>query len=835
MPTSRREFIKQAAILTGVGAMATFPESIRRAMAIEPQPGTTVLDAEHIVILMQENRSFDHTYGSLRGVRGFNDPRAITLPDGNPVWAQPDKHGKRYLPFRLNIKDTKSTWMGSLPHSWTNQVDARNEGRYDRWLDVKHSGEKAFAGMPLTLGYYSREDIPFYYALADAFTVCDQNFCSCLTGTTPNRLHLWTGTIRAKQSPDSLAHVFNDDVDYGRWASWPTFPERLEDLGISWRIYQNELSLESGLEGEHDAWLANFTDNPIEWFTQYGVRFAATHRTFILKRLNEIPGEISARQAEVGAASGERRDQLKKEIADLERALARFQSEQAEFSQERFESLPDRAKRLHERAFTINSGDPDFRELAEIAYRDGNIDRRVLAPKGDVLHQFRKDVAEGKLPTVSWLVPSERFSDHPSSAWYGAWYLSEVLDILTKNPEVWKKTVFILTYDENDGYFDHVPPFVAPDPARPETGRVSAGIDAGLEYVSLEQDRAWHPGHARGSSIGLGYRVPMVIASPWSRGGAVCSQVFDHTSVLQFLEKVLSHKTGKKVEEPNINRWRRAVCGDLMAAFRSADDPSSPLKPLDRDQFVTEIHRAQFKDLPQGYHALSDSEIADLRQHPLSSSLLPRQEPGVRPSSPLPYELFVSGALNSTRTELVVRFEARNDLFKEKAAGAPFTAYAFTSSGQYSCRNYALDAGSAVEDSWKLSDFDDGVYRLRVYGPNGYFWEFAGNAEDPTVHVQLAPPPRGLQSADVELLLTASSAKDGLAISVRDNSYGNADQSLRLASGGKSSVLVSTSKSRRWYDVSLRVAGSTRFERRFAGRIETGAWGTSDPKMGSPS
>ncbi len=208
MPTSRRDFIKQAAMFSGIGATGLFTESIGRAMAIEPQPGTTYLDAEHIVILMQENRSFDHTFGTLRGVRGFNDPRAITLPDGNPVWAQQDINGNRFLPFRLNIKDTKSTWMGCLPHSWTDQVDARNDGRFDRWLDVKHSGENAFARMPLTLGYYTRDDIPFYFALADAFTVCDQNFCSCLTGTTPNRLHLWTGTIRAKQSSDSFAHLF---------------------------------------------------------------------------------------------------------------------------------------------------------------------------------------------------------------------------------------------------------------------------------------------------------------------------------------------------------------------------------------------------------------------------------------------------------------------------------------------------------------------------------------------------------------------------------------------------------------------------------------------------
>ncbi len=834
MPTSRRDFIKHAAMLSGIGATGLLPESIRRAMAIEPQPGTTYLDAEHIVILMQENRSFDHTYGTLRGVRGFDDPRAITLPNGNPVWAQTDKKGRTFVPFRFDIKETKATWMGSLPHSWDNQTDARNDGRYDRWLEAKqHQDDKVYAEMPLTLGYYQREDLPFYYALADAFTVCDQNFCSSLTGTNANRLHLWTGTVRAKQSADSFPHVLNEDVDYGRWASWPTFPERIEDLGVSWRIYQNELSLESGFKGEEDAWLANFSDNPIEWFAQYGVRFAATHREYILKRLGEIPGEIGAKQAEATSATGERRDRVKKEISELEKTLARFRSEQAEFSHERFESLPDRAKRLHERAFTINSGDPDFRTLTELAYRDGDVERRMVVPKGDPLYQFRKDVAEGKLPTVSWLVPSERFSDHPSSAWYGAWYLSEAFDILTKNPAVWKKTIFILTYDENDGYFDHVPPFVAPDPGRPETGRVSKGIDAGLEYVSIEQDRVWHPRESRGSSIGLGYRVPMVIASPWSRGGAVCSQVFDHTSVLQFMEKLLSHKTGKKVEEPNINRWRRAVCGDLTSAFKSADDSSSSLTPLDRDQFVTQIHGAQFKDLPKGYHSLSDLELVDLRRNLVDSPLLPKQESGVRPSCPLPYELFVSGSLNSARNELVIRFQARNDLFKDKAAGAPFTAYAFTAGGGYVCRNYAVEAGDVIEDSWKLSDFIDGVYDVRVYGPNGYFWKFSGSAQDPMLEAQLAPAARGTESADVEVLLGSTAAGSGITVSVLDNSYGNAEQTKQVPASARGSIRVSTAESHRWYDLSLRVTGAEKFERRFAGRIETGAWGFSDPRIGS--
>ncbi len=288
-------------------------------------------------------------------MRGFRDPRAIRLPDGSPVWAQPapGKSGERFLPFRLDIKESKSTWMGSLPHSWSNQVDARNNGRYNRWIETKHSGEKDYAHMPLTMGFHTREDIPFYYALADAFTICDQNFCSCLTGTTPNRLHLWTGTIRAKQNAASPAMVYNEDVDYGRWASWPTFPERLEDLGISWRIYQNELSLESGLTGEHDAWLANFGDNPIEWFSQYGVRFAATHRALVKKGFAELPGKIAAAEKALESANGDKKKQLEEDLTGLRSTLSRFKSELTEFSDEAWAALPDRARRLHERGFHL--------------------------------------------------------------------------------------------------------------------------------------------------------------------------------------------------------------------------------------------------------------------------------------------------------------------------------------------------------------------------------------------------------------------------------------------------------------------------------------------------
>src|SRR5580658_2076409 len=205
---TRREFLSFAASLVGTaGAAGQCLESLARAAAIEPTAGSTYLDAEHVVILMQENRSFDHAFGTLRGVRGFDDPRAITLPDGNPVWVQTNDRGERYVPFRLDIKNTKSTWTGDLPHDRADQVDARNHGRHDGWLEAKRSHHPEYARMPLTLGYYTRADIPFYYALADAFTICDQHFCSSLTPTTPNRLYLWSGTIREQQEANSFAHV----------------------------------------------------------------------------------------------------------------------------------------------------------------------------------------------------------------------------------------------------------------------------------------------------------------------------------------------------------------------------------------------------------------------------------------------------------------------------------------------------------------------------------------------------------------------------------------------------------------------------------------------------
>jgi phospholipase C len=833
---TRRQFVQNVALISGAAGLMEGIPAIQRAMAIEPEEGSSFLDAEHVVILMQENRSFDHLYGTLAGVRGFNDPRAIRLANGNPVWVQSNAKGESYVPFRLDINETKTTWMGSLPHGWPDQVDATNGGKHDRWLDVKKSGHKEYASMPLTLGYHTREDLPFYYALADAFTVCDQYFCSSLTGTTPNRLHLWTGTIREKPTTDAPALVRNEDCEYGQWTHWPTFPERLEDLGVSWRIYQNDLDVPTDFTGEEAPWLSNYGDSPIEWFTQYGVRFAANHRAFLEKRVKAIPGEIEATKKSLEAKpNADQATKLRKKLTDLTETLARYEKDLKDFSAENFEKLSARAKSIHQRAFTINNSDPAYRQLEVINYQDGDKKRTLKVPKGDVLHQFRKDVESGTLPTVSWIVAPERFSDHPSSAWYGQWYLSEILDILTKNPKVWKKTVFILNYDENDGYFDHVPPFLSPHPKKPETGKVTPGIDTAVEFVELAQDKKHKPNRAvRESSIGLGYRVPMIIASPWTRGGCVCSQVFDHTSVIQFLEKLVSHKTGKKVEETNITRWRRTVCGDLTSAFQAKYEAQSGLHAkTPRNEFLESIHRAQFKKVPTGFHALSDKEIGEARTQP--SPLLPKQEAGTRRSSPLPYQLEVNGSLDKERKQFTIHFSNKKDQFKDRTAGSPFIVYAFNAKVKsgITVHNFTVAPGEQLEDSWNLDQFENGHYHFRVHGPNGFFREFTSNGKEPVLDLRLDYERVGTSLSGKVVLHVHNRAVDRQILLISDRSYGADSIKYELTPDESTSIQLDTTRGQRWYDYAVQLVDVSYFEQRFAGRVETGAWGISDPAMGT--
>jgi phospholipase C len=836
---TRRDFLKLASLLAASGFGQQMLPAIARAASIDPEPGSTYLDAEHIVILMQENRSFDHLFGTLRGVRGYNDPRAITQPSGNPVWLQTSASGAVHAPFRFDIRNSSATWLGSLPHGWEDSNEARNGGRYDRWLPAKAASDPNHAHLPLTLGHYTREDLPFYYALADAFTVCDQNFSSSLTPTEPNRLHMWTGTVRAEPSLQSFAYVRNDDMGYDKQLEWTTFPDRLERQGISWRIYQNELSLPSGLSEAEDKWLSNFDDNPLEYFTHYHVRFTPSHRRWLTEKEGSLMSALKQLSSEPRSAETEKR------IAETQQQLDEVRRDLSTRTDAAFAALPIHERNMHRKAFSTNEGDPDFRELTTLRYRQDGAERSMNVPKGDVFHQFRQDVRNGKLPTVSWIVAPEAFSDHPSSAWFGAWYVSEALNILTRDPEVWKKTIFILCYDENDGYFDHIPPFVPPQPGRTDTGKVSAGIDPSVEYVSAEQietirqkEPDWH---GKPGPIGLGFRVPLVIASPWSRGGYVCSQVFDHTSLLQFTEVFLSHKTGQPVRETNISAWRRTVCGDLTSAFRPWNAHSSQLpEPVLRDPFLASIQEAKFKPMPGGMEPLTQAEIEQLRDAPHSSPRLPTQESGVRPACALPYELSADGALatHEDGSAFTIEFTAERRLFDERAAGAPFRVYTpgkVRAAGGDTFEmgrswDYAVAAGDKITDHFPLQLFESETYHLCVYGPNGFFREFRGNARDPRLNVSLTSPYQKGKSQT--LTLTNREPSQAMKVTIDDLAYGGASRTVNIAAGSSSELALNFGPSFGWYDLRISVAGSAYYEQRYAGRVETGRESFTDPEMG---
>ncbi len=837
---TRRDFLKLAAMLSGAAGVSGFvPDSIQRAYAIAAEPGTTWRDAEHIVILMQENRSFDHALGMCQGVRGFNDPRAIRLPNGNSVFVQTDKAGQTYAPWRLDIKDTRITWMGSIPHSRNSQVDAWNEGRYDGWIDAKRSSDKDYKKIPMTMGHYTREDLPFYYALADAFTVCDQNYCGIMTSTTPNRSSFWSGTVRDHSTPNSRVFMRNDQYDRGGM-TWKTYPERLTEAGIPWKFYQNEVT-HSGLEDEQDDWLGNFGCNPLEFFAAYNI---AAYPGYVKEQNNRIAhytSELADLENQLSTANDpdlisslqSRMDHARKRVAESKAALANA-------GEDLYNKLTPQQKTLYHSAFVVNAGDPDYHALESLPFTDNGRQLTMNVPKGDIFYQFRKDVEEGKLPPISWLTAPEHFSDHPTSAWYGAWYVSECIDILTKNPEVWKKTIFILTYDENDGYFDHAPSFVAADPKRPWTGGASSGIDTAPEYTYAEDEivQGVPEAEARTGPIGMGFRVPMIIASPWTRGGWVNSQLFDHTSTLMFLEEFVQHKFGKTVRETNITDWRRAISGNLTSVFRTYDPKEVSLDQLNRDQFVIGIQKARFKEIPSNYKQLTADDIAQINRSRADSPLMPHQEPGVRRACALPYELYAEGILTLDASAFELRLAAGNKLHGKNSAGAPFNVYLRNlkpgTEGEVNgmrAATYAVRAGDTLTQQFPLALFAQARYEIEVLGPNGFYRSFTGSQSRNPLEAHLEHETRAAKPTGNLLVNLHNTGTHALKVTIEDNSYKTPTITRTIAAGHTEAVPLRLDRSHNWYDFTIKSTGSDA-ESSFAGRVETGQPSYTDPLMG---
>jgi phospholipase C len=490
---SRRDLLR-AGGAAGIGLAAAGRASYAQAAASQAAVACTpkqLSQIEHIVFFMQENRSFDHYFGSYPGVRGFDDR---TAPGGAAAFKQPyttatpTGYPNPMLPFHLDtavsLPPKQGECTNDIEHQWAGQHDAWNHGANDRWMTSHLATEPDALQAAITMGYYNRADLAFYYALADHFTIGDAYHCSMIAGTDINRLYEMTGTI----DPDGwdggcqflntkIGTIQNPGADLGAAGRWIPYPQILTKAGISWKCY-------STADGQ-------LGDNVLRYFPQF----------------RPVGGDSTLSAA----------------------------------------------------AFSSNAFPADF----------------------------AADCASGQLPQVSWLLANLPDTEHaPAPPEWGMSITHDVLTALMESP-AWAKTVLFLMYDENGGFFDHVPPLTAP------AGTAGEYLNQKALSTTARQEATTVKGvDTSNEPIGLGYRVPLIVISPWSRnpqpggGPLVDSTRYDHTSLLRFVE-TWSYAIGKPapiparnplLKKPGLSPWRRSVVGDLTAtlSFGRPADASAP-------------------------------------------------------------------------------------------------------------------------------------------------------------------------------------------------------------------------------------------------------------------
>lgn len=688
MTQDRRSFIRS--MTATAGAAAAFTPAIARALDIAPHRETGgLMDVGHVVILTQENRSFDHYFGTLRGVTGVGDRFAAPAPPipeapERTVLVQPAGPGQGgpslITPFRLDTsKDFRLYRPLGTPHGFTDGQAAWDNGRMGRWPQFKQNQAMA---------HFAREDLPFQFALAEAFTLCDAYHCALHTSTNPNRLYIWSGThdpLGRANGPainNGYDTLDGDPRGHGGYL-WATYPERLLAAGVSFQIYQDMAD--------------NFTDNPLVGFQSY------------------------------------------------------------------------------RRAHGMRAG------------AGALLDRRTMTTRA--LDDLKQDVLSDRLPQVSWIIAPAAMSEHPSvsTPLQGADYAAQVLDALTANPAVWARTVLLINFDENDGFFDHVPP---PAPPARVAGRTlgMTTIPADDEYHVIAQGPEDAPYLDR--PYGLGMRVPMYVISPWSRGGHVASEVFDHTSILRFLEARFG------VREPNISAWRRAVCGDLTSCF----DFTTP----ERVDFMSALPPTA----ALSGRAAELEEVAPPIPAPLRA---PVQEAGLRRRRATPYQLDARLRLKAGEASLWLANRSA-----ERAA--VFHVYDIADLDAGPAR-YTVGAGQESPHPVPPS----AATNLFILGPNGFHRRLTGRSDVFSASLHLGPdgPRLGLENL----------GRDALALTISDQAYGARPQALRLEPEERREVPLDLSGSHGWYDLRCEAKGQVW---RLAGHLENGLASFSDPAGGGP-
>ncbi len=765
----RRRFLKMSAgSAAGLAAMSIWPGLIEKALALQPNNPTgtpSLADIEHVIIFMQENRSFDHYFGMLPGARGYGDPRPAPIPSGNYVWYQPEglnpasrgfstnvphvdwlmpavwyqtdrsvQAADYVLPFRINQPgNVQFQYMADLNHNWKASQEIWKH--WDAWLPLKSRQ---------SMGCLNADDLPFYYQLANAFTVYDDYHCSVFGPTDPNRFYLWSGTcpppMNFPDSYDSVTNVADIQADInisitpavhgqspqareaaraGGIADWQTYAETLTGNSITWKIYQ-----------END----NYGDNHLQYFKNFRIDNSGTPINHsadpYFQTLYQRGRTFAAPSATIGQA-----------------VIARFAADVAA---------------------GMEADDPEL----------GNV--------------------KPGLPRVSWIVAPRACCEHPSaSSGDGEAFTAQLLNVLVNDhPEVFRKSVFMLMYDENDGYFDHVPPPIAPISA-PYGQMTMADAGQAENYDSVP--------------VGFGPRVPMLMISPWTVGGKICSQLSDHTSVIRFLEQWLSTKklgTGTGSKDSNqcalISDWRRSICGDLTEAFDfSRKDSSMRINP------ATNFH-----------NGIALAAVPDPQTFPL-------QPPITRTACRLRHAFAVEARMEAKRLSF---------LFTNTGTiGTSFIAYSKPMSDAQTPYHYTIEAGKSLLATPPVVAENSDQYDWALYGPNGFLREFRGDANTIAASGQapeVTTSPHAVRDA-VSITLDNRHGPTACTFQLTDNAYyKNKSIDIRVDAG--SQQIVEWKSCSGWYDASVRIEGDAFYLRRVAGCIQRPLHElTTDPAIGN--
>ena len=632
--------------------------------------------------------------GALQGVRGFNDRAAPRLPNGNSVFLQPAPGGHSTFPYRVEPDQVGAGCMLDAAMNYRVDVNIWNQGRMDAWNTARQPG--------LGMAYFTRRGVPYHYALADAFTVCDQYFQSTFTNTLPNRLMLFTGSNGLSVPRSGICALDNSEVRGG--FTWDTLADTLSAANVSWRLIQQE---------------DNFGNNGLEWFQAFQ---------------DATPGS------------------------------------------ERYE--------------------------------------RGMRTVADVAAEFERLLATDSLPSVLWIVGPQKLSEHPAAhPQDGGAFISRFIAALSK-PEhaaVYAKTAFILNYDENGGWFDHHWPPTPPLNASDGISTVDASADVPSEAFCAE---------GLGGPLGLGFRVPCIIVSPWTRGNLVFSQVSDHTSVVRLVEERFG------VRCANISPWRRAVASDLTAAFNwTAPDYSWPdsLRSPVNNSVQTEL---QCKCLPPAR--------VNMTLQP------PEQEPGVRHARPLPYEFHVYDEVSAaTAASPTPQFTLY--IHNTGGAGAAFLLHNLQEPLTAPLK-YTVEAGKKIAHTLPLRGphSRNMSYAYSLHGPNGFVRTFAGSTPAAliTSALRFAPHNRSV------VLAVNASWPAGLPgrcfLAVTDDVYGAPlpPHMTLSADAQRLNLPVDVSGAGLWYDITLSLVThedcplhNALYQRRFQGHMEGNETTTSDPAM----